>query len=328
MTMSVLDQYVQIAEEAAYGTFQAPTRAYEADTASWQALATLYEYGGLRAGRHAGLTDRQRRIAQGGTGRISSPVLTKGEGLRLKHLLGAATAPAQDGSTAAYDQTFRTTALGPIGSYTVQALLADSGGTLRPFSFLGCVPTDFSISVDTGSHLNLDVGYFATNVVTSGVATPAAAYPAGAEMLLWADTSIGIAGAAVEYVTGFSLNVDLAMATDRYGLRNDETPRQPKRRGQPTITGSLSGEFENLADFERYVAGAPFSISLTAQHPTAIEAAKYPTFSVLMQNCRYSAADPSGTPDALSTQELPFSVTYDGTNAAVAIDYKSADTAV
>ena len=310
---SVLDNYITIGEESSYGTWAAPTRGYEADADGWQGQSTLLDHAGLRAGRHTTLASRQRRQPQGSVGRIASPVLTGGEGLRLKHLLGSHSGPA------ANKQTIATTDDGPAGSYSVAVGRVDNAGTLRHFRYPGAVPTDFALSADVNSPLLLDIGYAAADPLINQAAV-APAYPADTQMFTWADVAISVAGASIGFATAFSLNGDLAMNTDRYTLRDNAARLRPTRQGSPIFTGSITGELDGLAELIREAAGNAFTIVMTASYPTAISGVS-PALKVTLQSCRYSAATATMAPDSQSTTELPFSVSWDGDNPAVQIEY-------
>ena len=98
--MTILNQYVSIAEETAYGAPNpAGHRGYESMVDDFQRAVEYVEGGGKRAGRSGLLAARRRRVDRGAVGRIEAVMLTRGEGLRLKNALGATTGPAKIAGT-------------------------------------------------------------------------------------------------------------------------------------------------------------------------------------------------------------------------------------
>ena len=142
---SILDQVVQVGVESTYGTAVAPTRAYEAKADTFTRDVEYIQSIGFRRDLQTVRSDRDDTVSLGATGSIECDILNKGQGLLLQHVLGTTSGPTQNGSTTAYKSTFSTDDTGPTGSYTIQMSRVDSGGTLRPFTYEGCVATAFSV---------------------------------------------------------------------------------------------------------------------------------------------------------------------------------------
>ena len=342
---SVLDQYIAMAAESTYGAFPRnrgdtadvpPTTCYEADSDAWAANAEMLDYRGFRAQAQTTQTVRQRRQPRGGTGRINAPLLHDGDQLRLAHLLGAFTGAANvagtSGATRAAARTARSTDDGPSGSYTVQTVLTDRSGAQHVLTFLGCVPTDFSLNADTNSPLMLDIGYYATDVdLAKGRAADADLVFSEAPMYTWADVSISVAGASTDWITGFAFDAALGFDTDRYALRGDADPKRPRRASTPRFGGTLTGELAGLADLGRDLAGTRFAVVLTARGPTAISTATnpdtYPEAKLTLPSCIYTGGSATGAADALTGAEFPFEAAWDGAAAAVELEITYPDPA-
>ncbi|MCX4468724.1 phage tail tube protein [Micromonospora sp. NBC_01655] len=91
-------------------------------------------------------------------GNLSMGVYSKGMGLLLGGLMGGTVSPVQQGATAAYLQTHPLA--DPAGkSYTMQAGVPDLGGTVRPYTYLGCQITaaEFSCEVNGGLTVSIEV---------------------------------------------------------------------------------------------------------------------------------------------------------------------------
>ena len=322
---SILDQVVQIAEESTYGTFVSPTRAYEAQADTFTRDTTYIESVGMRRDLQTIRSDRNDTVTLGATGSIETDVLTKGHGLLMKHILGTSAGPTQQGGTAAYLQTFTSDDTGPTGSLTTQVSRVDAGGTLRTFSYNGCVPTGFNITQNLDEALKLTVDFDAEEEVTSeSEATPS--YPASTDVLDFTMSTVEIDDSAVSSFTSFSLDADLGMKTDRRFLKGSAVKSQPKRSSVPSYTGTIEGEFEDLTQFAAYTAGTVFKLEFICTYPTVIASTYYPKLHVTLAACKWTGTTPVASLDDMTTISLPYTVLFDGTNPAVQIEYMSTDT--
>ena len=323
---SILDQVVQVGVESQYGTAVAPTRAYEAKADTFQRDVEYIQSVGFRKDMETVLSGRDTTISLGATGSIEMDVMNKGMGLLLQHTLGTS-AIAQQGSTAAYLQTFSTNDTGGTGSFTVQSSKVDSGGTLRGFTNEGSVITGFSINQELGANTSMTFNFDSENEQTStAIATPA--YPASMTPFNYTDATIEINDSAISTFTSFSLDGDLAMKTDRRFLKGAATKAQPKRAGVPSYTGTITGEFEDLTQYAAFVAGTEFKLEFIVTQGTAIAGSYFPYFHVTMPKCKWTGSTPVASLSDMTTIDLPYQILWDGSNPAMTITYMSTDTAV
>ena len=325
--MSILDSVVQVGiETGAYGTAVAPTRAFEAKSDPWQRDVEYIESVGFRKDQQTIRSDRHDTISVGATVSIEIDVLNKGLGLLLQHALGGSSGPTQQGGTAAYKSTFETNDVGPATSYTVQVGKADSNGSVQAFTYEGSMVTGWSISADVGSAVSMTFDFDSeAEQNTTALATPS--YPSGSDVFTYVDCTVEIDDSAQSTFTSFSLSGDLGMKTDRRFLKGSAVKGQPKRSSLPSYTGSISGEFATMGNYEKFVAGTTFKLEFIAAMSTAIAGSYYPTFAVTMPSCVFTGSTPTASLDDLSTIELPFTVLDNGSDAAVKIEYTSTDTA-
>jgi len=322
---SILDNVIQIAEESTYGTAVAPTRAYEAKADTFQREVEYIESTGFRKDQQTIRSDRHDTITTGASGSIEVDVLNKGMGLILKHALGGSSGPTQQGGTAAYKSTFETNDVGPATSYTVQVGVVNSGGSLQPFTYEGAMITGWNISQSLGEPLRMSFDFDAETEQQS-TALASASYPASTDVFVYTDAKILLASGEVANLTSFSLDADLGMKTDRRFLKGSATKGQPQRNALPSYTGSISGEYLNNTDYDRFVNGTVFQIELKCVMATAIAGSYYPTFHVTMPACKFTGSTPTASISEMSTIDLPFVALDDGSNAAVKIEYTSTDT--
>ena len=323
---SILDQVVQVGVESQYGTAVAPTRAYEAKADTFQRDVEYIQSVGFRKDMETVLSGRDTTVSLGATGSIEMDVMNKGMGLLLQHTLGTS-AIAQQGSTAAYLQTFSTNDTGGTGSFTVQSSKVDSGGTLRGFTNEGSVITGFSINQELGANTSMTFNFDSENEqTTTAIATPA--YPASMTPFNYTDATIEINDSAISTFTSFSLDGDLAMKTDRRFLKGAATKAQPKRAGVPSYTGTITGEFEDLTQYAAFVAGTEFKLEFIVTQGTAIAGSYFPYFHVTMPKCKWTGSTPVASLSDMTTIDLPYQILWDGSNPAMTITYMSTDTAV
>ena len=323
---SILDQVVQVGVESTYGTAVAPTRAYEAKADTFTRDVEYLQSVGFRRDMQTIRSDRDDTISLGATGSIEFDLLNKGAGLLLQHVLGSTSGPTQLGATSAYRSTFATTDIGPTGSSTIQVSRVDSGGTLRPFTYEGCVATGFNIAQDLGSNLSFTLNFDAENEQTStGEATPA--YPSSADPFNYTQAVIAIDGSAATNFTSFSLDGDLAMDTARRFLNGSATKSQPKRSGVPSYTGTITAEFASLTDYNKFVNGTEFSIN--ASWNGAEIASPYNFECVIsIPVAKFTGSTPVASLDSLTTVDLPFTVLDNGSSAPITMTYTSTDTSL
>jgi hypothetical protein len=322
---SILDQVVQVGVESTYGTAVAPTRAYEAKADTFQRDVEYIQSIGFRKDMETILSGRDTTVSLGATGTLEMDVMDKGMGLLLQHTLGAASGPTQQGSTAAYLQTFTTNDTGPTGSFTVQSSKVDSGGTARSFTNEGSVVTGFSINQELGANTSMTFNFDSeTEQNSTAIATPS--YPSSMTPFNYTMATIEIDDSAVNTFTSFSLDGDLAMDTARRFLKGSSTKGQPKRSGVPSYTGTISGEFEDLTQYNAFVAGTEFKLEFIATAGTAIAGSYYPYFHVTMPKCKWTGSTPVASLDGMTTIDLPYTVLWDGSSPAITITLMSTDT--
>ena len=318
-----------LAESSTFGTYQTPTRFLEFVEESLEYQIERVESPGLRANNRVLRTDRyapgQKRVE----GSITLEPATKGFGLVLKHALGTASISTPSGATNA---RLHAHTLGDIygTSLTVQVGRPDSSGTVQPFSFLGCRADTLSFTSSVDEILQCELGLVGQDMTTAqSLAT--ATYPttgsaASYEQFYWTQGVISLGGSSVAVVTDFEMEINNNLKSDRYFL-GGATMSEPILAGMTEITGTITVEFLNLTAYNRFVNNTQAAINAKWTAATAIESTTFPYIEIDIPKARFDGpADPAvGGPDVL-TQEIPFKVLNDGTNAPVTINYMTSDT--
>jgi len=325
--MTQLDQQIGFADESAYGTAApAVTRFFEFNSESIEETEGRTEGDPLRVGTHVKRSDRFTPYFSGAAGSIQFDVLTKGFGYFLKHMLGAVatTGPTE---TSVYTHT------GTIGdlwgkSFTCQVgRPLHPGGVVAPFTYRGGKITEWTLSNSVDENLVLELGVDFQQVATD-TALAVASYPAAMDNFTWVGGILTIGGTQVD-VTDISIKGSNGMAVDRRFLKGNADKKEPTA-GRRELEFSLSADFDSLAQRTRAhattKAGALAQIVATWQGPALLGSTVYPTLQVTLPAARFDAWKAAAEgPDAI-TQELSGVGLFDGSNSAVSIVYKSADT--
>lgn len=321
---SILDNAILFGKETTYGTPATLTRGYEGKADSWKRAQEYLESTGMYAGRQAKRSDRRVAINMGGAGALEIDVLNKGFGLILQAMLGSVSGPTQIGATAAYKTTAATTADDPDDSFTVQVQRTDMDGTQRNFTHHGAVLTSWSLSQAVGGLLvaSMDFDFEDVDTITAA-GTPS--YPAATAPFDWTQAAATIDGSAVD-IMSFELNADLALKTDRRFLRGSALKKKPCRSGVPQFTGTMEMEFEDLTQYNAFVAGSIVPIVVTWTG-AAIDTEAY-EIVVTMPACQFTGESPEASLSDVPKQNLPFEVLWNGTDPAITIEYTSTDTAL
>lgn len=320
-----------IVAESTYGTYVAPTRWHEINSADLKKVKNTQQGRGLAAGRLAPHEGRRVVTTLGGAGTVTAEVQNKQMGLLLNGLMGGTPTVVQQAATAAYLQTH--TLSDNVGKfYTVQVGVPDTAGTVRPYSFLGTKVLGAQFSSDIDGLLMADWTLDSRDV-TEGESLAAPSYPTGlkpfhgVELAVKVGSSYG-AESEVSGVTGVSVNIQRGQKTDRYYAGQDGLKAEPLLNDFAEISGTINADFTDKTIWaDRFAADTQFSLVLEWVGPLIADT-YYETFRIKLPACFLDGETPSvNGPDVVNTG-FPFVARYDGTNAAAIIEYMSVDTAI
>ena len=329
--MGILDQNFQLGLESTYGTFATPTRAFEAKGDDWKLEIDDLPSVGMRPGMQGEFSDRQKTVVMGGSGSLEFDVLNKGMGLLLQAMFGTVAGPTVV-EAPAFRSTFTTDTNGPNKSYSCQIQRADTSDTLRAFTALGSVVTGWKLSHTVPGLLVANLDFDSRTIVTDEAAASAVS-PSGAASFDWTEFAVSIdsGGGAAEFcVESAELNADLGMKTDRRLMCSTSggLKKQPKRNAVPTFTGTFTGEFEDLTEYNLFTGGTICEIVYTWTGPL-ISASENAKLQITMPACKFMGdANPVSTLTDITKQPMPFKAHYDGTNPVATATYTSLDTAL
>lgn len=324
--MSILDASVNLGVESTYGTVVPPTRAFEAKADSWTREQSRLESIGMRGGMHTLRNDRVTTVNMGGAGSLEFDLLSSGAGMVLGCALGARTAPAQVGATAAYTQTFSSAPCASDQSLSVQIIRPTLETGTQQFTHGGVKLTSWGINQSVDGLLVFNADFDSQNVETTTAAvTPV--YPVGVPFDWTMCTAvIDPDGSAVALdLLSLDFNADLAMKTDRRYLRGSELKKAPVMAGVPTYSGTMALDFQGTDRYDEFVAASDLDIELTWRG-AAIDT-EFAEFKIRMAACQWTDGNPVASISDTPVISLPFQALHNGTDSAVVVSYTSVDSA-
>lgn len=316
-----LDTAVLLGKESTYGSAAALTHAYEAQSDPWERVHSYINSRGFRAGAQGIRTDRRKVVNMGATGSIEADLLDRGFGFLFQGLLGSTTGPTE-GATGVYSSVHESSTDDAGVSYTVQVLRPQVGGTVKPFTYLGAVPTAWSIKHDVEGLAVVSVDFDAQNEETATAAgTPT--YPANASPFDWTEVDVSIGGVVLDSKS-FEFSADLGLKTDRRFIRKSALKKRPVRSSLPSYEGTLSAEFENTDLYDDFVNGAIVPLVATWTGGTIDGTDDYEV-TLSLPAIQFTGTSPKANLDDLSSQDLPFEVLDNGSDPMVSVTLQNAD---
>lgn len=337
-----LDAQVGFAAESTVGTAVTVTKFVEFNSESLTWEPTFVEPTGLRVGRKFKRVNRLVQSRKTVSGGFEFEWPTKGAGLLIAHALGSSATPVQIAATSAYSQIH--TPGGLVGkSLTIQVGRPEPSGTVRAHTYRGCKITswEFMLSDSEIAKFSLEVDGWDESTAT---ALATASFPTGAEVFNFqqavlklggtASTASGemsIAGgtAVTTVISEISIKGENPLATERFGIGNAGVKREQLENDYPTITGSLSAEFNRTELYDLIKNNTTTAVELTMTG-SAIPTGGGNNFSLsfIMPAVKLKAAAPTVEGPDVVQMSTDFEAYDDETNAPLQIKIVSSDTSL
>lgn len=320
-----------IGVESPYGTYAAPSRFL----VGWLKGTPKFnpnrvQGGGMYAGEFVARGDRYVETTRQGSGTFTFEVSRRQAGLLIAHLFGSSAAAVQQGATAAWLQTHALAADQLGKSLTLQVGVPDTGGTVRPYSFLGnkIQKAVFSCGVDEILTCDIDVDF---RDLTEAQALAAASFPLGAGPQHFREMGVKLgtfgAEAAVTGVRKVSVSIERPLKTDRFYAGGAGLKQEPITNGPVKVTGTLETDYATKGDFvDRFVANTSTAMVLEWVGPIIASTFAYTTRFKMPQVFFTGETPDVDGPDVVGVK-VPFEAKFDGTNNALTAEYMSTDTA-
>lgn len=311
--------------ESIYGTYVAPTRWVEG-VARLKKTKNIYQGGGMAAGRMMQPGSRRVVTWKAAGGQFDCAVQSVRMGHLLNGLMGGVVTPVQQGATTAYLQTHPMA--DPFGRfYTMQSGIPDLGGTVRPYSFLGCQIDSCEFSCDLGGSLMASL-QVASRDVTEAQTLAAPSYPAANEFH-WAQATLKLgtfgAEAQVDAVRKMSLKIERSKHDGGPYMGNAGLRSQGVLDDWSKITGTVDADFLDKTVFaDKFASDGSTSMVWEFIGPQIGVSGFFETFRIKIPQIFFDTDTPTAeSPDVVKTP-YNFTAQFDGTNQP-SIEYMSAD---
>lgn len=247
---------------------------------------------GIRAGRL--ITAAWKQGSRTVSGTVETELWNVDIASLFTHMFGAVQVATNGGQ---WDYTYTpvdTTGL----SMTMQVGVPDITGTVRPRTFGGAKLGGWTLSAEAGSicMLSLDVVAMTS---TNGVALATASYDAALEPFVFTEAHLSVAGATNTVVNSFELACEMGL-TERFRLGNDGWSLEYLQNGFREFTGSITKDFEDETQYERYLDGDEAALVLNFDNGTDQLA--------ITMNVRFNAGDPTLEGPELVEEPVEFKV--------------------
>lgn len=305
-------------KETTYGTRVVPDKFYEYLTEGFARQQNYLESRQLRAGRFFQSSSRRALTTRSANGTVTGEVPNKNFGFFLDLLHGNAVTPVQQGATAAYLQTHDLTG-DPSKSATIQVGKPDTGGVVRPYDYLGAMVTSAGFACAVGEFLTFNFDFDAQDEDTAQTLA-SAVYPTALESFHFQQAVVTVNSVVQNNVTGFSLDLGMPRADDRFYLRSSALKAKPILNDYSGGTGTLTFEFSDMTQYGLFTAGTkvPLSIAFTG---SLIAGAFSYGITFTSTAVQFTGTTPVvDGPDLLSF-DAPFVILDDGTNAPLRVTY-------
>lgn len=322
----ILDQQVGFADEDSYNVSVTPTRFFEFDSEGIEETEGRTEGDPLRVGTFVKRNDRFTPYFSGAAGSVTMAVMSKGFGYFLKHMLGQV-------ATSGPEETNVYTHTGSMADLFGKSFTCQVGrplnpsGTVQPFTYAGGKITEWTLSNDVDGNLMAELAMDFASVDTDA-ALASAAYPSAMENFTWAGGVVTVGGSAFD-ITNVSLACNNTLNVDRRQIRGNTDKKEPTG-GRREVTWSMTADFDSMAQRNRAHAEARSdalaAVVATWTGPTLLGTTIYPTLQVSIPAGRFDSWKGANEGPEGINQELTGVGLFDGSNSAVSVIYKSADT--
>lgn len=333
-----LDAQLGYALETTYGTPVTVNKFQEFNSESLTWEPTWLEPSGLRAGTKFKRASRLVQSRQTVSGSIELEHATRNMGTLWKLALGSSVTTPTLVLGSAYKQVH------VPGDYigksaTFQVGRPEPGGTVRAHTYAGCKVAGWEFSCSDGEYatLSLDIEGRSESTAT---ALASASYVAGAEVFNFSqvtvfklggtattsagETTIASGVTVPTVVSGVTISGETPMATERYGLGNAGLKNEPLENDIPTVTGTLSAEWDRTTFYDLFKANTTTALELRFEGST-ISGTDKNTLSFILPAVKFKGVAPNvDGPDVIQA-DVDFEAYSDETNPVIQVKLISAD---
>lgn len=324
-------------QESVFGTGVTVDRFLEFNTEDLDFTPSRQYRRGMRVGRRTALSARKITTTKQAGGPFETDIWTKGLGTLLQGALGGGVSNLVSGST--YQQLF--TLADTLPSFTVQKGIPRVGGTVDPYTYLGMMIDQLTISMPSDDAATISVEWDGRDMTTAtGYAAPS--YVSNPNVFHWAhsaftyggtvtaptNTALASGGTAAPDIRDFELTINNNLNKERWngglgGLKDKPTV------GIREITGKFTAEYLARGYIDDYAADTERAMVATLTSGEALSTG-FATFQVVLPAIKLDGPGAVKSNDGdLITVEHTFTVVDNLTAAQVLwIAVRTADTAL
>lgn len=327
------DSSVGFGVESTPGTTVAPNRFPEFVSETFDWTKGTKQGSGLRVGRRVDRGDRRTNPTAQGAGDIVIEAQSKGLGLILQAMFGAATSTLV--SAATYQQNFT---LGDSpNSMTIQKGLVDSAGAVQAITFGGCKCDSFEFDFTNADIMQIKSSWDLMNV-SSATAYTAPSYVVGSNLYQFANatiysgtltaattTALASAATPLAYVRGGSVSVKNNLQNDRFNVGGGGR-KATQLAGLREVTCKLDVELLGNTMINNVINDTPLTMVLN--YTAGALGVGNETLQIVCPAMYADSELPKSNGNNLVIPGMSFSCLDDGTNGAISASLRTADTAL
>ena len=333
-----LDAQLGFKLEATYGTAVTVDKFQEFNSESLTWEPTWLEPSGLRVGTKFKRVSRLVQSRQTVSGSIELEHATRNMGSLWKLALGSAVTTPTVVLGSAYKQVHVPGDF--MGkSATIQVGRPEPSGVVRAHTYAGCKVAGWEFSCSDGEYatLNLDIEGRSESTAT---ALATAAYTAGMEVFNFSQVTVfklggtpttaagetTIAGGVTvpAVVSGVTISGETPMATERFGLGNAGLKNEPLENDIPTITGTLSAEWDRTTFYDLFKANTTTALEIKFEGST-ISGTDKNTLSFILPAVKFKTVAPNVDGADIIQADVDFEAYSNEVDPAIQVKLISAD---
>lgn len=318
--------------ETTWGTAVTVDRFFEFESETIKPDAKRVESAVLRSGTKGMREDRFVPYVSSYAGSVTMPVLTKGFGFFLQHMIGGSvTTGSLTDSTYTHTATLNSSATLCGKGFTAQfnRPLGDCQQTDQAFTYEGGKVSSWKVSCDQGGAVMAELSLvFEAGTTATALAT--ASYPTGMELFPFGASSLTIAGSAVD-VKSWSVECDNGLKVDREMIRSSYSIKEPVESSMREVTFSATLDYDALATvYNRVISstssGAMAAVVITSLGPTLAGTTTYPGLVITMDKVRFDDGVPNVSGPDMAEIQLTGKALIPASGTWLSVAYRSTET--
>lgn len=312
-----------VSEESSWGTYRAPTRWLPFFQEKLGRNSSRIVSQAILSGRRTLQTSAWASGPRSAGGSLSLPIGIVNYGLVFKHMLGAVTTTA-DGK--GYRHRAEVDSLNGLGQ-TWEVKRSGTDGNAYGFAYVGGKITGWKLTQGDG-FLSLELEYdFRVEDTSQGVT--AAKPPTFDELFAWKNLTVSLAGAPFD-ADGVQLSGAHQLDTSRYPIEAGQRKNEQLEKDMRVYGGSLSGEFESMTQYNRFVnadptqSGTMVPLVLTRTAESVYDTNKPYKLVITLPAVRFDGTTPAVSGAGPLQGVWPFTA-LDAGDGPITIDYYTSD---